>query len=129
MGMHPTRIPKLAPYLLMPDARAVIHFLEEALDGKLTYEATDAEGRVAHAEVRVADSVIMLADQPSNRPTFPAMLHLYVPDAEAAYRAALRAGAASIREPAVAPDGDRRGGVKDRWGNEWWFTTPTSGGS
>lgn len=82
------------------------------------------DGRLHHAEVRIADSIVMLADTPSGRAPFPAMLHLYVPDVDASYDLALKGGAPSISPPTDAPDGDRRGGVRDPWGNEWWFTTP-----
>ncbi len=121
--MQPTRTPKLAPYLVVPNARGLVRFLEQALGGSLSYEQTSDGGGLNHAEVRLADSVVMLADLPEGRSPFPAMIHLYVPDADAAYRGALRGGATSVREPTVGPDGDRRGGVRDAWGNEWWFTT------
>jgi PhnB protein len=55
---------------------------------------------------------------------FPAMMHLYVPDVDRSYEKTLKAGAKSVRSPEDQPDGDRRGGVRDPWGNEWWFTTP-----
>jgi len=74
--------------------------------------------------MRIADSVVMLADVPPGRETFPSMLHLYVDDVDAAYARSLKAGAASVRKPTDQPDGDRRGGVRDEWGDEWWFTTP-----
>ena len=67
----------------------------------------------------------MIADAPAGRAPFPAMIHLYVPDADVAHRRAIRAGAVSVREPSDASDG-RRGGVRDAWGNEWWFTRPSA---
>ena len=51
----------------------------------------------------------MLADTPSGRAPFPAMLHLYVPDVDASYDLALKGGAPSISPPTDAPDGDRGG--------------------
>ena len=53
----------------------------------------------------------------------PAMLHLYVEDADATYRRALEAGATSVREPSNQFYGDRAGGVKDAAGNQWWIAT------
>jgi PhnB protein len=122
--MEPTLTPKLAPYLLARDARGLVRFIERAMDGKLSYEVSDPEGRLSHAEVRVSDSLLMLAETPPHRPQFPAMLHLYVADADASYRRALDAGATSVREPEDAGDGMHRGGVRDTWGNEWWFSSP-----
>ena len=48
----------------------------------------------------------------------------HVPDADAAYDQAIRAGAQSIHLPADQPYGDRNGGVTDRWGNQWYMGTP-----
>jgi PhnB protein len=53
----------------------------------------------------------------------PAMLYLYVDDADAWYRKAMAAGAESIREPADQIYGDRTGAVRDLAGNQWWFAT------
>jgi PhnB protein len=120
--MQPTRTPKLAPYLAVHDAPGLIRFIEEAVGGQLTFREQEPDGRVAHAELRIADGLVMVAETPSGRPVSTAMLHLYVSDADAACDRAIRAGATSVRPPEDAPDGDRRGGVRDAWGNEWWFT-------
>jgi PhnB protein len=122
--MEPTLRPKLAPYLVAHDARGLIAFIEKGIGGKLSFEVTDPEGRLAHAEVRVADGVVMLGEQPAGRSVFTAMLHLYVRDANAAFRQAVAAGAVAVREPGDSGDGLRRGGVRDAWGNEWWFSSP-----
>lgn len=119
--MEPWTSPKLAPYLLARDAAGLERFIQEGIGGTAGFRETDDDGQIAHLEMRLADSVVMLAEVPEGRPTFPAMLHLYVTDADAAYQRAIKAGAVSVREPTDAPDG-RRGGVRDPWGNEWWFT-------
>ncbi|MGI0129402.1 MAG: VOC family protein [Thermoplasmata archaeon] len=112
---------------MVRDARALVRLLEQALDGKVTFEEPNPTGRVSHVEVRIADRLVMIADTPLGGTPFPAMVHLYVLDADAAYRRALSAGATSVREPADQPDGDRRGGVQDPGGNEWWFTRTPEG--
>ena len=122
--MEPAMTPKLAPYLLVRDAVGLARFIEEGIGGTAGFREVDESGKVGHLEMRIADSVVMIADVPARRGPFPAMLHLYVADADAAYKRALKAGATSIREPIDAGDG-RRGGVRDAWGNEWWFTRPT----
>ncbi len=121
--MEPMTTPKLAPYLAVKDAGGLERFIEDGIGGTPGFRMVDTDGRLAHLELRIADSVVMIAEVPPGRPAFPAMLHLHVPDANASYARALRAGATSVREPADASDG-RRGGVRDRWGNEWWFTSP-----
>lgn len=122
--MEPTRTPKLSPYLLVKNASRFVAFLEKGLGGELTFIVKGDDGIVHHAEVRISDSVVMFADPPPGRPPFPAMLHLYVPDADSSYALALKSGAVSVRPPKTEADGDRRSGVRDAWGNEWWLTTP-----
>jgi PhnB protein len=121
--MDPITSPKLAPYLVVRDAEGLARFIETGIGGTAGYREMDESGKIRHLEFRVSDSVVMIADTPGGREPFPAMIHLYVPDADAAYQRALRAGATSLREPADASDG-RRGGVLDAWGNQWWFTRP-----
>jgi len=122
--MEPTLTPKLAAYVVAKDARALIRFMEGAIGGRLTFEVSDGEGRLLHAEVRISDGYVMVGEVPAGRDPFPAMLHLYVEDANAAYHRALKAGATSVREPSDSGDGTTRGGVRDEWGNEWWFSSP-----
>jgi len=119
--MQPQTTPKLAPYLVAHDAPGLSRFIEDGIGGKVGFQELDEDGKVNHLELRIEDSLVMLGEAPVGRTPFPAMLHLYVKDADAAFQRALKAGATSVREPADAPDG-RRGGVRDRWGNEWWFT-------
>jgi PhnB protein len=126
--MEPTLCPKLAPYLVAGDARRLIRFIEQAIGGRLSYEVAGPDGRLVHAEVRIADGLLMIGEKPPDRDPFPAMLHLYVQDSGAAYQRAIEAGASGIREPADAGDGLRRGGVRDSWGNEWWFSSPAKPG-
>jgi PhnB protein len=122
--MEPTLSPKLAPYIVARDPKGLIRFIERAIGGRLTFEVTDPSGHLAHAEVRVADGLVMIGEAPAGRDPFPAMLHLYVDNSDSAYHTALAAGAASVREPVDSEDGLRRGGVRDSWGNEWWFSSP-----
>ena len=77
-----------------------------------------------HVEVRIDDTVVMLADGGGAFPAFPVWLHVYLPDVDATYRRALAAAGQSVQEP-VRKDGDpdRRGGVKDPAGNTWWVST------
>ena len=76
-----------------------------------------------HAEVRVDDTVVMLADSTPNWPAIPAHVHVYVPDVDATYRRALAAGATSVQEPTKGNDEDKRGGVCDAGGTTWWIAT------
>jgi PhnB protein len=122
--MEPTLSPKLAPYLVAEDARGLLRFIELAIGGKLSFELSGPDGQLVHAEVRIADGLVMVGEKPSGQSAFPAMLHLYVDDCDAACRKAIDAGATMVREPGDSGDGLRRGGVRDRWENQWWFSSP-----
>lgn len=82
-------------------------------------------GKIGHAEVRIGDSVVMLADASTSDQgqVMPGMIHLYVDDVDKFYRRAIEAGGTSLREPVDQFYGDRSGGVKDPVGNHWWIST------
>lgn len=76
-----------------------------------------------HAEVRIDDTVVMIADGVDGWPPVPSHVHVYVRDVDATYRRALEAGAKSVQEPVKKEDPDKRGGVKDAGGTTWWIGT------
>ena len=76
-----------------------------------------------HSEVRIEDSVLMVADSVEGWPAAPAHVHVYVRDVDSTYRRALDAGAASVQEPTKKDDPDKRGGVRDAGGTTWWIST------
>jgi PhnB protein len=117
----------ITPYLAAPAADALIAFLEQAFGAKLRERNTRADGSVAHAEVQVGDSRLMLCDATAEYPARPASFYLYVADADAVYRRALAAGAQSLAEPEDQPYGDRHGGVVDPAGHQWWIATRLAG--
>ena len=111
-----------SPYLVVNGADATIAFLQQVFAATLLFRLADG-GRVMHAEVRLDDSVIMLADGSADFPSRPAQVHVYVPDVQACYQRALAAGASSLQEPVRKQDADRRGGVLDAGGTSWWIAT------
>lgn len=113
----------VAPYLIVSDARATIAFLERVFGGVEVRRFDGAEGRIGHAEVRIDDTVVMLADSMEGWPPVPSYVHVYVPDVDATYRVALEAGAEGVQEPVQKDDEDKRGGVRDAGGTTWWIST------
>lgn len=113
----------VSPYLLVPHAAQVIAFLKDVLGGKELHRHADSKGVIRHAEVKIGDSVIMISDATPEFPAMPAMVHVYLPDVDAAYRRAIAGGAKSLREPADQFYGDRGAGVVDPGGNHWWLST------
>jgi len=122
----PNPVPKgfgtVTPFLCVTDAVKLIDFLQQAFAAELTFRMDGPDGSVAHAEVNIGNSKVMIGQVPAER-AIRAMLHLYVTDTDAAYNRAIAAGATSVREPADQFYGDRSGGVRDMWGNEWWMAT------
>ena len=113
----------VAPYLIVSSARATLEFLTTVFGAVVLRQFAGDDGRVAHAEVRVDDTIVMLSDGGPGWPAVPAHVHVYVPDVDATYRRALEAGALSVQEPVQKGDEDRRGGVRDAGGTTWWIAT------
>ena len=113
----------VTPYLIVEGAATVLDFVTRAFGAEQRMRMDREDGTVAHAEVTIGDSVVMLAEAGADWPAMPGGIHLYVDDCDATYARALEAGASSIREPANQFYGDRSGGVRDPAGNVWWITT------
>ena len=114
----------VSPYLIVSDANATIEFLKDVFGGVELRRTPNESGKVNHAEVRVDDTVIMIADAaPPAWPAVPGHAYVYVPDVDETYRKALAAGATSVQEPVQKGDEDRRGGVRDVGGTTWWIAT------
>jgi uncharacterized glyoxalase superfamily protein PhnB len=119
----PAGYTSVSPYLIVGDASATIDFLARAFDAVELRRFPAPDGRLMHAEVRIDDTVVMLADATDDWPALAAHVHVYVRDVDAAYRRALEAGATSVQEPVKKDDADKRGGVKDSGGTTWWIAT------
>ncbi len=113
----------VSPYLIVKDAAATIDFLIRVFDAVEIRRFPDDAGRIMHAEVRLDDTVVMIADSAEGWPALPAHVHIYVPEVDTTYQRALEAGATSVQEPVKKADADKRGGVKDAGGTTWWIAT------
>ena len=119
----PNRYNSVSPYLIVDGAQATIEFLKQTFDAVELRKFPTEQGKLMHAEVRIDDTVVMLADGGDGWPPIPTNVHIYVPDVDETYRRALAAGATSIQEPVKKDDEDKRGGVKDNGGTTWWIAT------
>ena len=113
----------VTPYLVVEGVPKLIEFLTRAFDAKEVFRMATPDGTVRHAEVQIGDSRVMMGEAQGQHTPIPAMLHLYVEDADAAHARAIRAGATSIAPPTDQFYGDRSGGVRDMCGNQWWVAT------
>lgn len=113
----------VTPYLIVQGASKLIDFLKQAFEAEEIYRQNMPDGTVMHAQVRMGDSMLMMSDATSQHKPMPSMIYLYVEDVDAVYNRALKAGATSLRKPTDEFYGDRSGGVKDQFGNQWWIGT------
>lgn len=112
----------VTPFLNVHGAEQAIDFLVRAFGAEERSKMKTPSGAVAHAEVRIGDSVVMLSEATATAPT-TSMLLLYVSDCDAVYAKALAAGAKSHMEPKDQPWGDRFARVVDPFGNDWSIAT------
>lgn len=113
----------VTPYLIINGAEKVIAFLKEAFDAQELCVMRGPNNTIMHAEVRIGDSPVMLAEATEQWKAMPTMLYLYLPDVDGFYQRALKAGATSIKEPADQFYGDRSACVRDAAGNSWGLAT------
>ncbi len=121
----------VTPHLVVPDAEAAIAFYVNAFGADVFHKAYGPDGRVWHVELLVAGGRLLLVepypetgiDVPGDRTSV--MLHMYVPDVDAAYATALAAGAKSLMEPWDSFWGDRYCQVADPAGHRWAIATKT----
>jgi uncharacterized glyoxalase superfamily protein PhnB len=113
----------VSPYLIVDGAGRTIDFLVQAFGAVEIRRFPGNDGMIMHAEVRIDDTVVMLADGGPSWPPIPAHVHVYVADVDATYQRALAAGAISVQAQLKKDDADKRGGVKDAGGTTWWIAT------
>jgi PhnB protein len=121
----------VTPYLIMRDAAKALEFYKAAFGAVELFRMADPSGKVMHAEMRIGDSVIMLADE---HPEFLAVgpqtlggtsvgILLYVPDVDARFRQAIAAGGREERPLKDQFYGDRSGTLVDPFGHKWTIAT------
>jgi PhnB protein len=110
----------------VPDAPAFLEFLKTVFAAEETFQTVGGAGGI-HGEVRIGDSTLMLGGGGPGLywpgPANPMAFHISVPDCDAAYSRALKAGASSLTEPVDQSWGERNANVKDPFGNYWYIGT------
>lgn len=125
MTYKPAGHASVAPYLIVRGAAQTLDFLVAVFGATELFRMADPVGGIRHAEVRIDDTVVMVADAIDGWPAVPSHVHVYVADVDATYQKALAAGAESVQAPVKKQDADKRGGVKDAGGITWWIATKT----
>jgi PhnB protein len=121
---------RLTPYLIVGDGAAAIAFYEKAFGARLRLKLDAPGGKIAHAELDIGDSLIMLADEhpeigalaPLRFGGSPVGLHLYSEDVDAVVTRAVAAGAKLLQPVENKFYGDRMGTIEDPFGHKWYVT-------
>lgn len=116
----------ITPYLVVPNADAEIRFLKAAFGAIEVSCQRSPDQTVMHAELQVGDSLIMLGQAGGEWKALQAALYVWVPDVDATYARALKAGAASQSAPEDKPYGHRTAGVVDQNNITWWLGSPVA---
>ena len=113
----------VTPYLTVHRVAELIDFAKNVFGATEVDRMTRPDGVVMHAEIKIGDSMIMLGTAMDEASVRNGQLYVYMPDVDAVHRRAIQAGATSLREPTDMFYGDRCGGLRDTWGNDWWIAT------
>ena len=127
----PARLHSLTPYLSCKDAARAIEWYQDVFDARVVMAPIIMDdGHVGHCELRIGDTVFMLADEYAAEGVFSpetlggnsVSLMIYVQDSESVYARALAAGATAVRPIGIA-HGARGGVLRDPFGHRWFVQT------
>jgi PhnB protein len=122
----PDEYPRVIPYLSIDGAAQAIDFYSAVLGATESVRMPAPDGKVGHAELKIGDSVIMLADAfPQGTPSAqtvgnsPVTVMVYVEDVDKTFQQAIDAGAKEIMPPTNQFYGDRACAFFDPFGHRW----------
>jgi PhnB protein len=130
----PSGYSSVIPYLIVEGATEAIEFYKQVFGATERMRIAILGGKIAHAEIQIGDSVVMLADQPTG-PTADRLkspnavhgtavsIHLYIEDVDSVMEKAIKAGAKEVRPVANQFYGDRSGILTDPFGHVWNVAT------
>jgi PhnB protein len=119
------------PYLACRSAARALEFYAEAFGATELMRMASPDGKIGHAEIKIGDAIIMLADEfpdmkmlsPQALGGTPVGIHVYVRDVDALLQRAVAAGATVERPIADQFYGDRSVTLGDPFGHRWFFAT------
>jgi PhnB protein len=127
----PETYPRVSPHLSVAGAAEAIDFYTSVLGAAERMRMPMPNGAIAHAEIQIGDSVIMIGDEmpagsdpsPKTLGGSPVALFVYVEDVDAVYERAVQAGAESVAPPENHFYGDRVAMFDDPFGHRWNIAT------
>jgi PhnB protein len=125
----PSGYHSVTPYLVIEGAAKAIEFYKHAFEAEELFRMPMPDGKIAHAEIKIGDSPVMMADAgeehkgPRAFGGSPVGLMIYVEDVDRIFRQALAAGAKEKEPVADKFYGDRSGSLVDPFGHLWTVAT------
>jgi PhnB protein len=125
----PEGVRSVQPFLHLRGAEKMIPFAEAAFAAESLGVAKSDAGEILHATIRIGNGTFEIAEETEEFQATPCSLHVYVPDADASYAAALKAGGTGIDAPSHKGYGDHAGSLQDPFGNTWFVATHLGSGT
>ena len=121
----------VTPYLVVQGAAKAIDFYKRIFGAQEIMRMPGPGGKIGHAEIKIGDSIIMLADEhpemdaksPQAFGGTPVSLLVYVTDVDNVFKQAVSAGAKELRPVKDQFYGDRSGTITDPFGHKWTVST------
>ena len=123
----PENMPRITPYLLYEDVVAALEWLARAFGFRERMRISDANGKITHAEMELADGVVMMGHpgpdykSPKRLGGVTQMQYIYVDEVDKHFTRAKDAGAKILAEPKDQFYGDRTYSAEDPEGHHWYF--------
>lgn len=123
----PENYNSLSPYLIVDNAQKLVDLLKAIFNATELRRFDHENGKIAHIELKLDDTVIMISDSTESYGANKTMLHIYVPDVFKAFDKAIQNGCDIIEKPVNKKDDpDTRGSFYDYAGNYWSVSTQTN---
>lgn len=134
MSVTPNYVPRdfktVNVFLIVKDAEKALRFYNNAFAAEVTMKLAAPNGKIVHAEMKIEDTIIMLAEEEGSMTLSPettgnpgVVIQLYTGDAEGLFESAIMAGAEVVFPLKKQFYGDRAGRVKDPFGHQWIIAT------
>lgn len=120
----PDEMRTVTMYLHPYRAERLIEFVESAFGAETLERHPAPDGTIAHAKVKMGNSIIEMGEGRPEWPPMPTMIHFTVSDADTAYERAVAAGGKTVMPPSDQPYGARMAATEDPFGNQWYFASP-----